>query len=152
MLGDAQHQQPLGPADLSGTLLVRDCLEAQGAFLLATALRAALGATQQPPSAAAPAPRVLLLAAAQAATHYSAALRKVGLQLGALQDSGRLVLVDLLSSLDLSEADSSGAATPLPSLRDVHRSVTAAAAALGSGGGSGGMCLVVDDLTVSLWC
>jgi hypothetical protein len=124
-------------SDLRGTVLIRDCLEAEAGFLLVQLIKTALAgadATQHR--------RVVLLAAAQAASHYAAVLRRAGLQLPALAAAGRLAVVDLLP------ACSGGA---LPSLRDVHSMLASAAAAgCGDSAGSGGLCLVVDDLAVSL--
>ena len=139
---------PLGPGDLRGTLLLRDRLGAEAAFLLVQLVKAALqgdapaaAAAAQPAAAAAAARRVVLLAAVQAASHYAAVLRKAGLQCPALVEAGRLAVVEALP-----------AGAGLPSLRDLHRRLADAAASgssdSGSGGGSGGVVLVADDLTV----
>lgn len=132
-------------ADLRGTLLVRDCLEADGAFLLVqiikTALQGVAGTAQQLPQCPPPPPppRVVLLAAAQVATHYVAVLRKAGLHAPALASAGRLEVIDVLPALGTTP-------TSLPSLRSVHQRLAAAVGG-GSGGASGGVCLVADDLT-----
>ena len=136
----AQPQQPLQAADLHSTLLIRDCLEAPGAFLLAQALSLALGSAASPPGAER---RVVLLAAAQAATHYSAVLRKAALNLPALVDAGRLTVVELLLL-------TAGGVPQLPSLAALHRLVAAAADAGGSS--SQPVCLLVDELTVRSLC
>ena len=142
--------QPLQAADLRGTLLLRDCLGAEGAFLLVQLVKAALGSGPHPaaPPAAVPAAaaaRVVLLAAAQAASHYAAVLRKAGLHCPALQEAGRLTIVEAMPGQG-----------GLPSLRDLHQRLAAAA----SGGSCGrqegsdsssctsGVVLVADDLTV----
>lgn len=146
--------QPLQAADLRGTLLLRDCLGAEGAFLLVQLVKAALGSGPNPAappvavSAAAPA-RVVLLAAAQAASHYAAVLRKAGLHYPTLQETGRLTIVEALPGQG-----------NLPSLCDLHQRLTAAASG-GSGGRqegsdssscSSGVVLVADDLTVRGGC
>lgn len=139
------HASPgeLAAADLRGTLLVRDCLEAGGAFLLVQLVKLVL----EGPPGAGPHRRVVLLAAAQAAAHYAAVLRKAGLHLPSLLEAGRLAIVDLLPALGGSSSDSSGMGTAsaqgLPCLRTLHQHLAAAA-----GGGGGGVCLVADDLTV----
>lgn len=139
-------QQPLQPADLRGTLLLRDCLGAEGAFLLVQLVKAAVGSgpAPAPPAAAHPtaaATHVVLLAAAQAASHYTAVLRKAGLNCPALVEAGRLTMVEAVPGHG-----------GLPSLRDLHKRLAAAAAGGCSdghaGGGSRPMVLVVDDLTV----
>ena len=122
-------------SDLRGTVLIRDCLEAEAGFLLVQLIKTALAVPD-----AAQQRRVVLLAAAQEASHYAAVLRRAGLQLPALTAAGRLVLVDLLP------ACGGGA---LPSLRDVQRMVASAAAADSGGSGGSDICLVVDDLAVS---
>ncbi|KAL4435574.1 hypothetical protein ABPG77_002537 [Micractinium sp. CCAP 211/92] len=142
------------PAPLGGTVLVRDCLEAEAGFLIVQLIKAMLvgypGApsppTLLPPSSPSPQPaagsrRVVLLAAAQSASHYAAVLRKAGLSLPALVGAGQLAVVELLPAL--------AAPAGLPSLRDVHARL-AAALACQAGAGSGensSTCLVVDDLT-----
>ncbi len=143
------------PAPLGGTVLVRDCLEAEAGFLIVQLIKTMLvgcpGApsppTLLPPSSPSPQPaagslRVVLLAAAQSASHYSAVLRKAGLSLPALVGAGQLAVVELLPAL--------AAPSGLPSLRDVHARLAAALACqAGAGSGEiGSSCLVVDDLTV----
>jgi hypothetical protein len=152
----------LTPADLQGTVLVRDCLEAQGAFLLAHLIKLAVscdahtpgaapgGAALPPLAAAAQSRPVVLLAAQQAASHYTAVLRKVGLSVPSLLASGQLAVVDLLPSLG----------GGLPSLRTLHERLAAAVAGLcgGSngcdsrpqeaGGVAGSVVLLIDDLAV----
>lgn len=134
--------------------MLRDCLEAEAGFLLVHLIKAALlgehaapsprtvtPPPELPPQAATACRRVVLLAAAQTVSHYSAVLRKAGLSLPALTGAGQLAVVELLPVL----------AGGLPSLRDVHALLAAAStceAAAGSGS-MGGLCLVVDDLTVS---
>jgi hypothetical protein len=117
---------------LRGTVLIRDCLEAEAGFLLVQLIKTALTGPETAQHR-----RVVLLAGAQAASHHAAVLRRAGLQLPALAAAGRLAIVDLLPAC-------SGEA--LPSLRDVH-SMVASAATAGSAGS--GVCLVVDDLAVS---
>ncbi len=145
-------EQPLQPADLRGTLLLRDCLGAEGAFLLVQLVKAALGngqpSTPTAPAhpAAAAAARIVLLAAAHAASHYTAVLRKAGMHSPALIDAGRLAVVEAMP-----------AQGGLPSLRDLHQRLAAAAGGSSSGGGSSSACssgvvLVLDDLTVCRSC
>lgn len=141
----AGAMQPLAEADLHSTVLVQDGPDSPGAFLVAHALRLALGGAAGPTGTAA-SRRVVLLAAAQAAGHYTAVLRKAGLNLAALVAADRLAVVDLLPLV------ASAAPGPPPSLSALHQRLAVAVA--GSGGGSGGgglagsICLVVDDLTV----
>jgi hypothetical protein len=134
----------LTAADLRGTLLLRDCLEAPGAFLLVQLVKAALNEAVEggqglvPPTTAG---RVVLVAAQHAASHYAIVLRKAGLHIPDLLASGRLVVLDLLPMLG----------TGLLPLQALHQHVAAAVAG-GSVAGSGtgrGVCLVADDLSVS---
>ena len=134
------------PAPLRGVVLARDCLEAEAGWLLVHLLKAELtqsgnGAAALPAGTLSPAHRrLVLLAAAQAASHYAAVLRKAGLNLPSLVAAGRLNLVELLPA-----AAGPGA---LPSLRDVHALLAAACSGDGGAGSSSSICLVVDDLTV----
>lgn len=174
-LAIAPHLPPL-PSPPGGTVLVRDCLEADAAFLLVQLIKAALAAEGSsgggsggvlaaaqglPTPAAAAVPsghtsqhcgRLVLVAVAQTASHYAAVLRKAGLSLPALVSAGRLALVELLPGL----AAALPAESVLPTLRAVHARLAAAVTGSGSNSSSGsssssgaGVCLVVDDLTVS---
>ncbi|KAL4854607.1 hypothetical protein ACK3TF_004760 [Chlorella vulgaris] len=135
----------LTAADFRGTLLLRDCLEAQGAFLLVQLIKAALNEAGEgglglvlPPAAR----RVVLVAAQHAASHYAIVLRKAGLHVPDLLASGRLVVLDLLPMLG----------TGLLPLQALHQQLTAAVSGGGvAGSGTGrGVCLVADDLSLVL--
>lgn len=153
-LPSASASLPL-PTPLSGAVLLRDCLEAEAGFLLVHLIKTALFGEQVAPSPLsllpppspltqqAPAARcVVLLAAAQSASHYSAVLRKAGLSLQALVGAGQLAVVELLPAL--------AAPAGLPALREVHARLAAAVtgAAAADSGTVGSTCLVLDDLTV----
>ncbi|KAL4425190.1 hypothetical protein ABPG75_009206 [Micractinium tetrahymenae] len=143
------------PSPLRGSVLLRDCLEAEAGFLLVQLIKAALageGALGPPPAPLPPPPpgqppaaaascRVVLLAAAQSASHYSAVLRKAGLSLPTLVGAGQLSVVELLPAL--------AAPAGLPSLRDVHARLAAVLTgeAAADSRQNSGICLIVDDLT-----
>lgn len=134
----------LTAADFRGTLLLRDCLEAQGAFLLVQLIKAALNEAGDGAMGLVPPPaarRVVLVAAQHAASHYAIVLRKAGLHVPDLLARGRLVVLDLLSMLG----------TGLLPLQVLHQQLAAAVAGGGvAGSGTGrGVCLVADDLSVS---
>ena len=166
----------LSEGDLHGSLLIRDCLEADGSVLLLQLLRTALQAT--PPRAA------VLLAARHGAAHYETALRKLGVGggsggagggtlLASLQQAGQLTVMEVLPQLSppppLPHANGSSTAaggahppTPQqqqqqqeagawPSLRALHAQLLAAAeGASGSAAEGAGrpLCILVDDLSV----
>ncbi|KAI3435019.1 hypothetical protein D9Q98_003071 [Chlorella vulgaris] len=132
----------LTAADFRGTLLLRDCLEAQGAFLLVQLIKAALNEAGDGAMGLVPPPaarRVVLVAAQHAASHYAIVLRKAGLHVPDLLARGRLVVLDLLSMLG----------TGLLPLQVLHQQLAAAVAGGGvAGSGTGrGVCLVADDLS-----
>lgn len=120
--------------DLSGLVLVKDCLEAPGGFVLLHALRLALAQGHQ----------VVLLAVASGAGHYQQLSRKAGISLQPALASGQLVLLDLLHSLAVHPP--AGTSTSGLGLEGVFAQVAAAAAA-GSAAGRP-TCALVDDLSV----
>eukprot|EP00887_Chlorella_sp_A99_P003394 scaffold7.g3394.t1 len=127
-------------SDLHGLLLLRDCLEADGAFMLLHAMKlAAMGQ---------PAADLVLVAARHGAAHYVAAGRKAGLALPALQSQGRLAVVDVLASLAVAPLEPRAPGVPLVSLRALAESITDAAAGLQvDSGAERPLCLLVDDLS-----
>ena len=144
--------------DLQGTVLIRDCLQAGGGFLLLQLLKTALGGPGGGPDQR----HVVLLAAQHAASHYALVLRKAGLGLAALVAAGRLTVLDLLPSIAAggSTVPAGAVGASLPSLRSVHAqlaaalataAVTAVAAPPPTDGprASSCCCLLVDDLAVS---
>jgi hypothetical protein len=129
--------------DLCGLVLVRDALDADGAFVLTHALRLALGPAGGGRAA-------VLVAARHSAAHYQQALRRAGLPMPELVEAGRLAVVDALHR-------ARGGEPPPPlDLRALLRRAARAAAGLGAGsagaadgarGAAAPLCLVVDDLT-----
>lgn len=121
--------------DLHGLVLVRDCLDADGAFMLVHLLKLALGLDGQH--------NVLLVACRHTAVHYAHVLRKSGLAMASLVEAGRLAVVDSLRPPPPVQAGAQ-----LTSLQALHRRIARAAAALQSGG-QRPLLLALDDLTVS---
>ena len=148
--------------DLQGTVIIRDCLQAGGGFLLLQLLKTALGGPGGGPDQR----HVVLLAAQHAASHYALVLRKAGLGLAALVAAGRLTVLDLLPSIAAggSTVPAGAVGASLPSLRSVHAQLAAAVAAAAAAAAttaapstdgpprtSSCCCLLVDDLAVSVW-
>lgn len=120
--------------DLWGLVLVKDCLEAPGGFVILHALRLALAQGHH----------VVLLAVASGAGHYQQLARKAGISLQPALASGQLVLLDLLHSL--ASHQPAGTSTSGLGLEGVFAQVAAAAAA-GSAAGRP-TSVLVDDLSV----
>ena len=123
----------LGAHDVGGLLLIKDCLESPGAFVMLQALKLALSLSY----------RVALVSVAQGAQHYQPLLRKLGINLHAVTSSGQLVFLDALHSV---AELTGGQAAPGISLQGLFYQVAELAA---SNSSSQPLCLVVDDLSVS---
>ena len=119
--------------DLHGLVLVRDCLGADGAFVLAHILKLALGLDGVH--------NAVLVAARHTAAHYASVLRRSGLQMLQLVERGRLAVVDALRAPQ-------DPAQQLTSLRALHKRVAKAAAALSAHTDPRPLLVVLDDLTV----
>ena len=128
---------------LHDMVLVRDCLEADGGFLLLHLIKVALHRE--------PVHDVVLVAAHHTAGHYALAARKAGLALPALQAQSRVAVVDVLALLTANppEQQAGAALIDLVQLAD-HITCAAAgtAAAAGTSDSSRPLCLVIDDLSV----
>lgn len=118
--------------DLHGVLLIRDCLGADGAFVLAHILKLALGLDGHH--------AVVLVAARHTAPHYAQVLRKEGVSMAKAVEGGRLAVVDALRPPP-------GQAAQPTSLRALHTRIYRATGMLQSGWP---LLLAIDDLTVSL--
>jgi len=121
--------------DLHGLVLVRDCLKADGAFMLVHMLKLALGLEGQH--------SVLLVASRHTAVHYAHVLRKSGMAMASLVEQGRLAVVDALHL-----PGPAAAAAQLTSLQALHRRMSRAASALHSED-QRPLLLALDDLTVN---
>jgi hypothetical protein len=121
--------------DLRGLVLVRDCLGADGGFIVAHALKLGLGLDGGH--------SVLLVAARHTAPHYAMALRKAGVHLPQLVAAGRAAVVDAMRP-----APGQAPAAQLTDLRALHRGMGKAAADLAQG--QRPLLVVIDDLTVRL--
>lgn len=115
--------------DFKGLLVVRDELNADGALLIAHALKLLLGIDGEH--------AVLLVAAKHTSTQYASVFRKLSLNASSLAASGRLVVLDALSS----------AKHQLVSLQQLR--VTIDDALKGLSRQQRPLCLVYDDLSVS---
>lgn len=118
--------------DLTGVMLVKDCMETPGGFLLLQALKLAVSRGH----------RILLLTVCHGASHYQQLLRKLGMNMPALMSSGQLVVLDVLHSLSQLAGTSEG--TTGLDLRGTFSQVLAV-----TQGSTQPVSLVVDDLSVS---
>jgi hypothetical protein len=76
-------------SDLSGVVLVKDCLEAPGSFLLTQVLELALSNNFM----------ITCVSLARGARHYQQLLRKLGINMSMLIETRQLVFLDVLHSL-----------------------------------------------------
>ncbi|GAB4815626.1 hypothetical protein N2152v2_008082 [Parachlorella kessleri] len=116
---------------MGGLLLIKDCLESPGAFVMLQALKLSLSISY----------RVALVSVAQGAQHYQPVLRKLGINLHALTSSGQLVFLDALNSV---AELTGGQSAPGISLMGLFRQVAELAT---SDSSSQPLCLVIDDLS-----
>eukprot|EP00249_Psilotum_nudum_P036103 c6335_g1_i1 orf=320-1147(-) len=83
-------------------LLIKDCVASPGSFLLHYLINRLLTSSEYQSSSSA-APLVVFLALSEPVHHYNRILRKQGCNLVAYQDSGSIVLMDMLSLAGMME-------------------------------------------------
>ena len=118
---------------LQGCILVRDSLDADGGFVLAHLLRLLLGIDSQH--------SVVVVALRHTASHYAQILRKISLNVGTLAAAGRFAVLDALR----------GPAQAPDQPQDLRMLLSALqAAAYASNSKGTPLCIIFDDLTVSV--
>jgi len=118
--------------DLHGLLLVRDALDADGAVVVAHLLKLLLGIDGKY--------NVVLVSSRHTSTHYSSVMRKLSLNVNALAQAGRFVLLDALGC-------SSQAPDQMVNLKIISDALHAAL--LANSKTERPLCIIFDDLSVS---